>query len=264
MNTQTILRRLEMAGLTKFQVIDQPDAIPTKRHHKVALKAEKKLAKYLDRIPVPINVYLVVGASLSGYLDSPMYSDFGKALSKPKIILNDGVNKEDYIRLPVDKRAMNVILPIGDEDDVRRLHAPTAWIILHRICHYLGSSTRYVVQDWLENLLNDHYRGLLATRLHDEDAVLDIAKALFSFRSAAYRNIDNRDELVVEIIVHIIVSNFKLGIHFPDQIRIRNKEYKRRYPMTQSEIDKLRKDLVSIVKKGLADLKQMRGKYIIV
>ena len=254
LNTKRISERLETAALSKLRVLDRHNIVrPIKGHHKIALKGKRKLSRYLDRIPVPINVYLVVGQKLDDYINRPS-SLLERPYDSPDIL----AQKWGW-EIPEDDSSMNVFLPVGDNGrTLNTVHAPTAWIILHRLCHYINGRKITEIEFWINDILREYYGA--AFGLYDSKDVIDpVAQAMFKFGSAKRATIQNKLELLVEIVTYTIVKNFKPEVQFPGMIELTKKQLIRNRHVPKGSVN----DLVRIVKDCLEDFEKLRGKYIV-
>ena len=208
MNTNATVRlqQHEIAKLAKFEVINEKGdrVISPGSRTKIAIKQKAKLARYLSNLP-KINLYLI-----------------------------DDVDQEEgyYGEFPItDSSAINVLCPTQSYVGA---HAPTAWMILHRLCQAIGLEDHYGDEQrafremFMESYGIQNVFDSNIAMFQYSGGMLGLCREMFVFRSARRGTIEDSDEMIYELMTHAIATNWKPVINLPPKIttRIRKrKEY---------------------------------------
>ena len=239
-----------LTALNKYEVFEYQEETKTL---KIARLSERGLRKVLDRLPFRFNVYIS---------------------NRPKTFV---LNKKDIGEfLPersYDNVSINVILPASNYGG----HAPTPWIIIHRIMHSLFYD--FVISA-IRNFINEVYmddnretRKYMNREDSQRDSKVgftgkpenDVMRQLFTFRSARAGKVESHEENAIEFMTQIVFNGLKVNsnmINLPPSIQLSNHVFKIKIPL--SEASRLRDRLLNTTREHIIkELKQKVGKFII-
>ena len=190
-----ILQGVEQATLIHFDFIGNYGNL-SKRERSVLEKQNVKLSKYLGRLPWKFNFYIDTKPLMENRTanDPQIYS---KIPNKYK-----GLIKKD-------SSAINLVYGTVIFAAVENVHAPTPWILLHRLCHALFDDDDFVMFDDLIVLIKKLYGADIYKYQYDDSDSKHIINALFTFGSARRKTSLDLTEGLLDFYTQILVNGMK-------------------------------------------------------
>ena len=171
-------------------------------------------------------------------------------------------------------RTRSTAIP-GDSSKRPYIMPPTAWTVVHRLAHSIVNEKRTLrtfYEGAIFGLLHDVYgfgdvgmrtgpsRSLAPAMLRSRDLWGSVANQLFDFRSARTKNVI-KNELLFEVIAHIIVTAYKPRMLLPETLETPSHTYEMQIPESKAKKkrDRILENMVVVTERALKDL---RGRYI--